>query len=176
MTPVQQLRLGVALAHAVPGAQLRLVDHDGRLLCAGAHPAADLDLCALRRVVSRRLGAGGVPEGISGVGVGGSLEHLGGGLYRRRAHDVEERWFVSFLEPGILTTVLEGCDPGRLGHGSAAEIHGCLLPDAALGVTVVSLTMVGSGSALLLDPFAAATLASCLVEELLQDSQESTSA
>ena len=51
MTNLERLRLSTALAHVVPGATLHLSCHSGEDVNVGAHPSADIDACALRKVV-----------------------------------------------------------------------------------------------------------------------------
>ena len=54
MTNLERLRLSTALAHVVPGATLHVACHSGQQVHVGAHPGADLDACAMRKVVIAR--------------------------------------------------------------------------------------------------------------------------
>lgn len=166
MTTLEHLRLALALTRTVRGAHLRMTTDD-RVLTVGCHPTADLDPAVLRALLRRR-GGGDHPDllgAVRSLDVGGALEDLGGGLYRRRSEGIEERWFATLVAPEVVASLV--CRPRRDAAGDVPRLG--LHPDGCLGVTVVRLTVEDPDLAHLLDPTAAALVASCLVEELLSD-------
>lgn len=161
------LRLGVGLTHMVRGAELRLSTPNAPELVASMHPASDLRICDVREA----LVYSGCPyrldmsRWITVTGIGGSLEPCGGGVYRLRGAEPEQRWFATLLSTdeviGVLTR-LEHEDP--LGCGVDANLK----PDPALGVTTVRLST--DDFFLDIDDVAVTLYSACLVSELLEQS------
>jgi hypothetical protein len=104
MTNLERLRLSTALAHVVPGATLHLSCHSGEVVNVGAHPTADIDACALRKVViaSACRTVPDYSELVRDIKVCGSLQHIGGGVHRRVVGEVEQRWIAT--SPSCSTT------------------------------------------------------------------------
>ncbi|MCY4193763.1 MAG: hypothetical protein OXF04_05635 [bacterium] len=161
------LRLGVGLAHKVRGAELRLSTPSSPDLVASRHPTSDISICSVREAVlySGCRHRSDMSRWISIIGIGGSLEPCGGGVYRLQGSDAEQRWFATLLSADEVIGVLNRLERGEpLSSGVDAN----LMPDLALGVTAVCLSTD--------DPFVdigevAVTLHSaCLVSELLEQS------
>jgi hypothetical protein len=179
------VRLGVALAHAVPGSRIDLTCPATGDVVVAHHPAADIDPCTMRRVVV--AGAGpepGRPAGwcdagafdldsiVTSVVVSGSLEDIGGGLYRRRLLDgTEERWFATLLPPDHVATLLEDV-ADAIADGDAGQrapdddsLDARIVPDDLLGVSIVRIAGDRSHD---LDVAAHRSVSACLVEEALR--------
>jgi hypothetical protein len=171
MTNLERLRLSTALAHVVPGATLHLRCHSGQEVNVGAHPTADLDPCALRKVVI----ASACPEVpdysqlVSDIEVCGSLQHIGGGVHRRVVGDVEQRWIATLLTPATVADLLDDCGPDGIPHDA---MHACLKTDSDLAVTCVAITANEPRFDRLLDEVAAQAMSAFLVEELLRSSHQ----
>jgi hypothetical protein len=167
MTNLERLRLSTALAHVVPGATLHLVCHSGQDLAVGAHPTADLDACALRRVVIASA-CPDVPDYSELVGeitVCGSLQHIGGGVHRRVVGEVEQRWIATLLSPATVADLLDDCGPNGIPQDA---MHASVKPDNELAVTCVAITANDPKFDRLLDEVAAQAMSAFLVEELLR--------
>jgi hypothetical protein len=171
MTNLERLRLGTALAHVVPGATLHLSCHSGQHLNVGAHPTADLDACALRKVViaSSCPDVPDYSELVSDIQVCGSLQHIGGGVHRRVVGDVEQRWIATLLRPTTVASLLDDCGPNGIPHDA---MHACLKPDGELAVTCVAITANTPRFDRLLDEVAAQAMSAFLVEELLRATRQ----
>ena len=139
MTNLERLRLSTALAHVVPGATLHLHCHSGQEVNVGAHPTADLDACALRKVViaSASPEVPDYSELVRDIKVCGSLQHMGGGVHRRVVGEVEQRWIATLLTPATVADLLDDCGPNGIPHDA---MHACLKPDSELAVTCVAIT------------------------------------
>jgi hypothetical protein len=139
MTPLERLRLAVAVGHAVHGAELRLDTDGGDLIIVSSHPAAQLDHCTMRGLVaaSAHPAKPDVSEHIVSIELGGSLSDAGGGVYRVVRQGHEQRWIPSLLHPTRLAELLT---PLRIDGVTNDELHATLKPDAQLGVTLVVLT------------------------------------
>jgi len=165
VTPLERLRLAAALGHAVAASELRLVTPAGETIVVSAHPGADIDPCAMRRVVR----AFACPDNtdhsqrVAAVEFGGSLDHLGGGVYRVAHHGIEQRWVASLLAPARIAELLD--DVG-LDAVPDEALHGCLKPDPELGVTLLVITANDERYLDLLDPIATQAAAAIFVEEL----------
>jgi len=178
VTSVEQLCIGVAFAHAVPSALLRIdLDRGRSLRCShdpglnpGVHP------CQARQLLVD-LRAGGPADWLGevvGLELGGPhLVDHGGGLYRAElvegpawcyattlcppdAHDaVQAALYSAFAERGVVV------DEARLSSlGLRANL------DQALGVVVVSHPEDVGGAGLDAEDAARASLAACLVAEV----------
>jgi hypothetical protein len=165
MQPLDRLRLATALGHAVPGAQLTLHTDRGEQIVVASHPAADVDPCALRRVViafghERCLDHSGKVDQVT---IGGALDDLGGGVYRVLRHGIEQRWIATLLEPDVVAELLVGLD-----DAAAEAMHGCLKPDCELGVTMLVVTSDDPRAGEVLDEIAQQAAALIFAEELLR--------
>ena len=167
MTPLERLRLAVALGHTAPAAELRLRTVDGDAVVVAGHHTADIDPCAMRRIVQSGACARGVDCSgrVAEVTVGGSLEDLGAGVYRLARRGVEQRWIASLLEPHRIAAVLDGVGVDGVPHDA---VHACLEPDPDLGVTVLVIASPDARYRHHLDEYAAQAAAACYVEELRQ--------
>lgn len=171
MTNLERLRLSTALAHVVPGATLHLSCHSGQDVNVGSHPSADIDACSLRRVVIAS-GCTELPdysELVRDIEVGGSLQHMGGGVHRRVVGDVEQRWIATLLTPAAVAELLDDCGPNGIPHDA---MHACLKPDGELAITCVAITPNDPRFVRRLDEVAAQAMSAFLVEELLRSTQQ----
>ena len=104
MTPLEYLRLATALAHSVPGAELRLSTDRGDQVVVSHHPAADIDPCTLRQIVA----ASACPSQpdysrrVVEVSIGGALISLGGGVHSTEREGRAQRWIASLLRPELI--------------------------------------------------------------------------
>lgn len=174
---VEQLRVGVAFAHAVPAAVLTLrLDRGRTLRCAHDRELApDLHPCQARRLLASACG-GGPADWVSevvGLELGGPrVGDAGGGLYRVELEDGVTWSFATTLSPLEAHDVVEGA-LGELfaDHGGPADEVGLSSLDLrahidqSLGVVIVSCAESGRGPV----PAQAAarrSLDACLVGEL----------
>ncbi len=160
------VRLASALAHAVPGAELRLGCAAGVEVVVSRHPAADLTPCAMRQVVAdarrraRTTLAGPVCR-VDRLTLGGSLDDLGGGVVRTLTPcGVEQRWFVTTLPWSHVAGILRSLP-------CSDEINATVRPDDALDVTLVAIGADTPAVTPEIDRLAADLCARILVEELL---------
>lgn len=171
MTSLERLRLATALTHTVPGATMHIVCHSGRHVHVGVHPGADLDACAMRKVViaSGRPEVRDYSEHVADIAVSGALQHLGGGVYRRVFDDIEQRWLTTVLTPETVAELLDLCGPAGTPDDA---MHACLKPDCDLAVTCVVITANCHEHQHLLDEIAANASAAILVEELMWSTRQ----
>jgi hypothetical protein len=116
-TSSEQLRLAAALVHGIPGAELGLVRTSGGRVLVGRHPAADLDPCQFRRalVASSFPGGTDLAAHVTVEQLGGSIQHLGGGLY---AGGPGDHWFATVLRSRVTAALLERLEaPPDIGAG-----------------------------------------------------------
>ena len=162
----EQLRLGVALAHVVPDAEIRMSAPAGSNLSVSSSPSADMDICDLRQLVvsSACPRQPDVSQWIKILEIRGSLEHRGGGIYRSRGARDEQRWFSTLLSPREVIDVLM-----RLESRAQVDesVKALLKPDLALGVTSVRLKG-GPATDVDIDDTAQTVHGACLVSELLR--------
>ncbi len=165
MTALEQLRLAVALGHGTPGAELRLRAAGGETVIVSSHPAADLDHCALRRVVldAARPDQPDHGDRITGIEFGGALDDLGGGVFRVAHDGLEQRRIATLLRPERVAGVVEAI---ALDERCEESMHACLKPDTDLAVTLVVITADEPGFVTELDEVAARISAAIFVEEL----------
>lgn len=163
VTPLQRLQLTVALAHAVPGSILRMRGRDGQTVVVADHPAADLDACAMRRVVhaSARPDGPDLAPYVASIDLDGSLDDLGGGVVRVVRDGVEQRWIPSLLAPPRLVDLLVG-----VGGATDDAIGACVKPDPELGVSLVVIAPEDANATRGIDALAAEAAAVIFVEEL----------
>jgi hypothetical protein len=168
VTPLEQLRLAVALGHGTPGAELRLHAAGGETVIVSSHPAADLDHCALRRVVldGARPDQPDQPDHsdrIAAVEFGGALDDLGGGVFRVARDGLEQRRIASLLCPDRVAGIIETI---AIDDRCERSMHACLKPDTDLAVTLVVITTDDPGFVTELDEVASRISAAIFVEEL----------
>ena len=163
----EQLRLGVALAHVVPDAEIRISAPAGSDLAVSSCPSADMDICDLRQLVvsSACPRQPDVSQWITVLEIRGSLEHCGGGVYRPRHAQEEHRWFATLLSPREVVDVLM-----RLESRAQVDesVKALLKPDLALGVTSVRLRAGDPAVEVDIDDTAQTVHGACLVSELLR--------
>ena len=171
MTPLERLRLAAALGHTVPGAEFRLHTDRGESIVVGRHPTADIDPCAMRRVVAASACPGhrDHSQRVVDVSVGGALTDIGGGVYASRFAGCEQRWVASLLEPQCLADLLD--DVG-LDAVPDEAMHACIKPDSGLGVTILTIAANDARYHHALDEIAAQAAAACFVEELRRGAAE----
>lgn len=160
-----QLRLSIALAHAVPGAALRIAARDGGAFFACDHPAGELRVDDLRvTLLAERLDAHvRLDSLITEAEVGGTLMALGAGIYLSGVEEgTPTLWAVVSLSPVEVACALEAieCPP------APACIEVALRPDVDLGATVIKVSsLIDVGEEPLLD-VALHVLGACLALEL----------
>lgn len=134
-----ELRIAAALVHAVPGACLLVVRHDGGLVRVSRDEHADLDPCAFRSMVAAAGPDRADPsEDVADLDLVGDVVDQGGGIYRSRSHG-GERWFATLLCPERTRAELSEDPPGV-----SADVAGAwLVADRALAVTVVRISATG---------------------------------
>jgi len=171
MTSLERLRLATALTHTVPGATMHVACHSGQRVHVGSSPGADLDACAMRKVViaSGRPEVRDYSELVADITVSGALQHLGGGVYRRVFDDVEQRWLATVLPPETVAELLDLCGPAGTPDDA---MHACLKPDCELAVTCLVITANRSEYQHVLDEIAASASAAILVEELMRSTRQ----
>ncbi len=165
MTPLERLRLAAALGHAVPASELRLHTPAGETIIVSAHPSADIDPCAMRRVVCAFACPNNTDHSgrVAAVEFGGSLTDLGGGVFRVAHNGMEQRWVATLLTPDRLAELLDDVGLDELPDEA---MHGCLKPDPELGVTLLVITANNERYLDVLDDIATKAAAAIFVEEL----------
>lgn len=169
---LENLRLATALAHAAPRAALRLTCDSHRQLVVSSHPAADIDICAFRRVVmaSACPARPDCSDWIDDVAIAGSLTAVGGGAYVTTDDTDERHWFATLLGPERVCALLEDLDVAGVPDGA---VTAALKPDPGLGVTVVATHLDGPWPRHVGTEVVTAALQVCLVEELVIDTANS---
>ena len=161
------LRLGVALAHVVPEAEMRISAPAGSNLSVSSNPSADMDICDLRQLVvsSSCPRQPDVSQWIKVIEIGGSLEYCAGGVYRSLGTPDDQRWFATLLSPREVIDVLM-----RLESRSEVDesVKALLKPDLALDVTSVRLRAGDPAAGVDIDEAAQTVHGACLVSELLR--------
>ena len=162
------LRLGVALAHSVPGAELRISCPLGAHISVGASDRVSLHTCDLRDLVveSTCPHRPDVSDRIEIKEICGSLQSCGAGVFRSRRIDVEHRWFATLLPPTEVIGVLERLEHERL-VPDAIGVR--LAPDSGIGVTVVRLHASRPLATVAIAEAAETAYGACLVAELLRN-------
>lgn len=165
MTPLERLELAVALAHTVPGAEIRMRTDGGDDIVVSRHPAADIDPCAMRRVVlsCAQPGNPDLSAHIVDIELGGALGDLGGGVFGTRIGAREQRWIPTLLPQAVLADLIDDIGSGSV---PAESMAARLAPDCALGVTLLAITSNSPSFDHALDEVAAAAAAACFVAEL----------
>jgi hypothetical protein len=164
MTPLDRLRLAVALAHPVAGSQVVLTCVSGRVVRATNHPSGDLTLCQLRRLALTCAGRDGpdLSRILHEVTVAGALQDLGAGIYRHRPlSGLEQRWFATFLAPDTVAGLCRSVPVP-----SDVDLSARIYPDVALGVTVVCVEALDDTRNGRVDGVAFDASLACLIGEL----------
>ena len=161
------LRLGVGLAHVVPGAEIRISAPAGSDLSVSSSPGADMDICDLRQLVLSSVCASqpDVSQWIEIIEIRGSIDDGGGGIYRSRQGADEQRWFATLLPPCEVIDLLK-----RLERRAQIDptVRALLKPDPALGVTAVCLEAGDPEVDVDISDTAETVHGACLVSELLR--------
>ncbi|MEO1058603.1 MAG: hypothetical protein AAFY28_16980 [Actinomycetota bacterium] len=164
---MERLRIAVATAHSTRGGQLRLHCSSGECVVVGTHPAADIDPCKMRQIVvaglSRRLSQ--QLQQLTSIEFAGTLEDLGGGVFRVERTDMECRTFATFLAPCRLFELI-----AELPDVDDTEVEATIRPDSSLGVSVIELR-APLGQFGMLDDVVARLAASCFAEEVVANAR-----
>ena len=167
MTSLERLRLAVALAHSIAGAELRLTCGPDDTIVVSDHPAADLTTCAMRSVViaNECRSTPDYSARISSIQFGGSLDDVGGGVLRTRTVcGMEQRSVATVLAPDAVVDVLD-----RVGGEVPDDaVHANVRTDAELGVTVFTITAIDRRFDAAVDEIITAAAAACFTAELLR--------
>jgi hypothetical protein len=158
------LRQLVVLAHAVPGAELRLHAQGGEVLAVGRHPAADLTPCQVRHALLSSASSGHPDcfSALADVHVGGSLRDVGGGFCHQSTRGGPQRWFATCLHPEDVARIAGGID-----HGLPKRAIECgVIADVEVGATAVRVRPSSARFEPELERIARALYSACLVEEL----------
>jgi hypothetical protein len=172
-----QVRLAVALAHALPAGTVELHTADGSVLQASHDPehGAPLTPCDVRAALLAREcpALPSVTARIVDVVVHApDLVDLGGGLYGRTcSHGSAQRWFATFLAPGSVSRLLDEC-PLDMPELLAASLR----PDVELGVVIAVLSSDAPEMTAILDDASRWASAACFTQELLHAVQHASDA
>ena len=166
---LDRVRLAAALAHTVSDAVLTLTYADGTILAVSFGPAADLDPCALRSLVTSAISSTAEPwtAALVSIDLAGSLSPVGGGVYRRRGEQGRECLFATTLCPYAVQRALAECEVPI----PSDRIDVSVRCDAALGVSV-GVVRVPECDVAYLEDIAVRAQAACLVEELVTTGAE----
>lgn len=167
MTPLDRLRLAAALTHSIAGAQLRVDADTGESLIVGAHPAADLDPCKLRRIVSSAAASRLSDQlgRLTAIEFAGSLTERAGGVFEIADTDRVRRAVATFVTAdGVLELI------ARLDDVADSAVEATLRPDGGVGVTVIEFAAPPEAEAEL-DAIAERVASMCFVAEVLRDAR-----
>jgi hypothetical protein len=165
MTPSEQLRLATAVAHTVPGAELRLHTRSGEAVIVSWHLPADVDPCLFRNLViaSAEPDRRDLSDQLDAIEIGGTVTDTGGGILASSVDRREQRWVATLVPPHRVVELLDD-----LGVRAVPDdaMYARVKPDSGLGVTVVAITANDGRYLEFLDEAAAAVAATCFVEEV----------
>jgi hypothetical protein len=167
------LRQVVVLAHAVPGAELRLHAQGGEVLVVSRHPAADITPCQLRHALlsSATTQQTECFSALADVHLGGSLRDVGGGFCHEATRGGPQRWFATCLHPHDVARIAAGID-----HGLPKRAIECgVIADVEVGATAVRVRPSSARYEAELERVARALYSACLVEELYRQAFGATS-
>ena len=163
--PVEPFRHAVAIAHALPGAQLLLdLTHGGQLV-VGHDDNADIRPCQFRHVLLAEdvHGELACSRHITHCRLGGDVVNVGPGVYR--TGDALAWCFATSLGLAEVQGVVERIDDGL--HPALAEeaskVNTVIRPDPCLGVTVV---VVFGGAPDVVSDLAGRLAGECLATEV----------
>lgn len=165
MTSLERLRLATALSHTVPDTELRMRTDRSEWIVVGRGSDADIDPCAMRRVVAASACSKrpDISAHIVELSLGGSITDIGGGVFASGRNGIEQRWIATLLAPDRVTRLLDDVD-----HPDAPDhaVHARLTRDPQLGVTVVAMTTGDLRFHESLDEIALLAAGGCFVSEL----------
>jgi hypothetical protein len=159
-----QLRLSIALAHAVPGAALRLRARDGGAFFATDHPAGELTIDELRdtMLAGDLDGHTRLDDVIAEAEIGGSLMPMGAGVYLHEEEPSPTLWGIVPLSPAEIEAALDAVECPQ----APASVEVIMRPDPELGATAIRVSsMLDVGEDPLLD-VAVHVLGACLAVEV----------
>ncbi len=167
---LEQLRLTLGLAHAVPGAELLVRSAHGPDQRAGQSPDSDLHLCRLRHVVAAALGADrtDITRWIDGFEIQGSLRPDRAGTYTSVTNANGEWWFATLLRKDPVLHALQHLDDRTRIHD---DIELTIKSDPCLGVTVVGIAAPHDDARVDAESIALRAYTACAVEEVVLLSQ-----
>lgn len=163
MVSAESFRSMTALAHAVPGASLRLEVRDGAVLRVSACPDADLHPCQLRQVLLVEAAHDDIrcTHYIDRIEVEGALRPIGPGLFGSNLGNL--RCFATLLAPGAVEALAAEID----GHDRRADsVQVTIKPDSCLGVSIV-LIDESANDGPLVEEIAAQLAGQCAAGELV---------
>lgn len=163
MTRLEQVRLGAALVHAIPGALLSVETCWRDRVTVGRHVSCDVDPCRFRNLVaaSRCPGRPDLARHVNRVELAGSVHDLGGGVLRTcTRHGVEQRWIATLLPPDVVVDWLVDQPCGD-------AIEASVKPDADLGVTMVVASTADPLATGMLEELGLSLAARVAVDELI---------
>lgn len=168
---LDNLRLRVGLAHAIPGAELRVRRNDGAEFVAANRPLADMDLCRLRHAVmaSSCPSSPNITRWFECLGISGSLAEDESGIFHDQS-GLGAWWFATLIRQDRVLTLLEQLDNDDVDNDSVQVF---LKPDPGLGMTSVGIVTTQAGSEVRLAALATDVYQACLVEELICVSRSS---
>lgn len=163
---MEQLRLTVGLAHAVPGARVLVRATCGTEHTAGSDLTTDLHLCGLRQAIVASLGPNrpDINRWIEHVGVTGSLIPATAGVFAAANNENGEWWFATLLRHNPVLSILSEI-------GSAKDVDDdveiVIKPDRCLGVSVVGLAARRPAQRDQVESVAVSAYTRCVVEEIV---------
>lgn len=163
--PDEPFRHAVAIAHAVPGAQLLLGLRHGGQLVVGRDDNADVRPCQLRHVLLAEEVHGELAcrRHITSYRLYGGVVGAGPGMYRMK--DVLARCFATNLDHTAVRNVIAQTadDLSSPLATASSDVKTVMRPDECLGVTVV--VVVGTASDVVSD-VTGRLAGGCLVDEV----------
>lgn len=172
MTPLDRLRLAATLTHSIAGAQLRIDADTGESLVVAAHPAADLDPCKLRRIVSSAAACrvSDQLDRLTAMEFSGSVVELAGGVFAIDDATRVRRAVVTFLTTEEVLELIAGLDDVDTG-----DVEATIRPDSCVGVTLIELSAL-TGRADAVGSVAQRLASMCFVAEVLRDTRREADA
>jgi hypothetical protein len=167
VTPLDRLRLAAALTHSIAGAQLRIDADTGESLFVGAHPAADLDPCKLRRIVSSAAACrlADQLDRLTAMEFGGSLAELAGGVFAIDDAACTRRAVATFLTAEAVLELI-----AELQDVDTGDVDARIRPDSCVGVTLIEFSApTDRGEVVAAVAQRVATM--CFVAEVLRDAR-----
>ncbi len=160
----ERFRLGISLAHLVPGAELIFVCKDEREYRVSDHPSAEFSLCEIRRMVASSScpSRPDFTKWIKEFYITGAIEDYGGGIYRGIEEEKNTRWFSTTLRPEIVYEILDKADIDGI---CSVPVDATLTPDLILGVTTVRISVDVDIPEETLNELVLVGYSSCLVKE-----------
>ncbi len=162
---LEELRLVVGVAHAIPGAILHLISEDGEKYTVSDHPGSDFTHCEMRRMISISScpSRPNFASWISRFEIAGSLEYKAGGIFEGKKNGISQRIFSTLLRPELVFDLLDATDIEGI---SREPVDAILTPDPILGVTTITISIGRSSQESELDELALIAHSACLVKEM----------